>query len=194
MLQDRARPFGFAAPQIDEREGLQRVEREAARAVRHGILRRPHAPGFGPAGLTGGFAGAAFGDRLGLVEAALIGVDLVEAVIDGERVRRRFQRLPEHPVGGRLVVPIGDDAFLQQRVDGIGQRAEIDSVAVGERTRQAHFSMSSGTIGSSRRPRTTSTLKRTPSIVRGLGITPAAPAARLAFAVGLSALSAIRTT
>src|SRR5688572_10063233 len=85
--------LSFVLAKMDEGERLQRVEREAAGAVRQLGLRLPATPIGAPAGLVSGLPQPALGDALGLVEPPTIGVSLVEAKIDCELGRGRIQGL-----------------------------------------------------------------------------------------------------
>src|SRR5450756_419697 len=108
-------------PQLDEGERLQGVEREAAGAVGEHGLRPPLPPVERPSGLAGGFPQAVLRGGLRFIEMALIGVDLVKTKIDRKLFRGGRERLPEERLGARPVMPIGGDALLQQRVDGVRQ-------------------------------------------------------------------------
>nr|GAJ36875.1 hypothetical protein BDOA9_0160930 [Bradyrhizobium sp. DOA9] len=124
--------FLLVLAQMDEGERLQRVEREAAGAVRQFGLWLPASPVGTPAGLVGSLAQTTLGDALGLFETTAIGVGLVEAEIDRELRRRGLQGLPEDAIGFKRVAPIADHALLQQRVDFGRELAEIDAVGIDE--------------------------------------------------------------
>jgi hypothetical protein len=64
-------------------------------------------------------------------------MNLIETEIDGELFRRGRQRLAKQPVRKCMVVAIGGDPFLKQRVDLIREVAEIDRARVREQVRHA---------------------------------------------------------
>jgi hypothetical protein len=95
----------LVSAQRDEGERLERVERETAGTVERFRLLLPFAPVERPSGLR--LLKAAFCHRQCVVEIALVGVNLVEAIVDGQLGGCGRKGLAEQLVSPLLVTAIG---------------------------------------------------------------------------------------
>ena len=107
----------LVSPKMNERKCLQRIKREAAGPVGNDGLHRPIAPIGAPASLARRHSEAFLSGSARLIEVPVISMNLIETEIDGELFRRGRQRLAKQPVSQRMVVAIGGDPLLKQRVD-----------------------------------------------------------------------------
>src|SRR6266702_1653591 len=129
----------LVSSEVNERERLQGVEREAAGAVWNNGLRLPLPPVRVPSRLARRFAEATLGCDLRLVEMPLIGVNLVKAKVDRKLRWRGRERLPKQLVRPGVIVAIDRDALLQQRGDFFREVSEIDRVAFCQQVGHVHL-------------------------------------------------------